>query len=195
MRAAETCPDVAPDLSDREALAKGGGPFRSVYLNTEADVDNAAMRSEQRWKALRRRLAESGAPETALAQVEPLIDRAHLSGAVLAVMVDAERVLLTEHLDEPLPRDRGSWSRVPDLVPLIRWRQAQVPYVVALADRGGADLIADRPGASAIERTSGDGEPERKVNPGGWSQPRYQQRAENDWAATATNVEIGRAHV
>src|SRR3546814_16361164 len=90
-------------------------------------------------------------------------------------MVDAERVLLTEHLDEPLPRDRGSWSRVPDLVPLIRWRQAQVPYVVALADRGGADLIADRPGASAIERTSGDGEPERKVNPGGWSQPRYQQ--------------------
>src|SRR3546814_15307921 len=82
MRAAETFPDVAPDLSDLEALAKGGGPFLSVYLNTEADVDNAAMRSEQRWKALRRRLAESGAPETALAQVDPLIDRAHLSGAV-----------------------------------------------------------------------------------------------------------------
>src|SRR3546814_16734412 len=93
MRTAETFPHFSPDLSHLEALAKGGGPFLSVYLNTEADVDNAAMRSEQRWKALRRRLAERGAPETALAQVDPLIDRAHLSGAVLAVMVDAERVL------------------------------------------------------------------------------------------------------
>src|SRR3546814_17729726 len=145
MRAAETFPDVAPDLSDLEALAKGGGPFLSVYLNTEADVDNAAMRSEQRWKALRRRLAESGAPETALAQVDPLIDRAHLSGAVLAVMVDAERVLLTEHLDEPLPRDRGSWSRVPDPVPPIRRPQPPVPYVLPPPSPGAAPHLPEPP--------------------------------------------------
>src|SRR3990170_3340909 len=156
MKASGTVPHTAVDLDDLGAVLDGEGPFLSAYLSTDGAVDNAAMRSEQRWKALRRRLVDEGAPDAALTLVDPLVAGAHLSGASLAVITDGSRLLLAEHLDEPLDEDRGSWSRLPDLVPLIRWRQRQIPYVVALADRGGADLIADRPGRSNVERTTGE---------------------------------------
>jgi hypothetical protein len=97
-------------------------------------------------------------------------------------------VLLVEHLDASLDQDRASWSLLPDLVPLLQWRQDHVPYVLALCDRGGADLVAEAPGRRTIDRTSGEGDPERKSAPGGWSQKRYQQRADEDWAATARLV-------
>ena len=188
MEAAGTTPRVGPDLSDLAEVIDGSGPFLTLYLLTDGEVDNAGSRSEQRWKTLRRQLAGDGAPESALALVDPLVGDAHLSGAMLSVVADASRVLLVEHLDDPLDQDRCCWGRLPDLAPLIRWRQSQLPYVLALADHGGADLIAERPGRSNLERTAGDGDPQRKVSPGGWSQQRYQQRADNDWANTAADV-------
>ena len=194
MKAAATVPGVVADLGDLGSIVEHNGPFLTVYLSTDGTVENAAIRSEQRWKTLRRQAAHAGAPEDVLGAIDPLVGYAHLEGAVLAVVSDATRVMLTDHLDEPLEHDRGSWSRLPDLVPLIRSRQSRVPYVLALADRGGADLTAEGPGGSGIERSTGDDDPERKVHPGGWSQPRYQQRAENDWAGTAadTAAEVAR---
>jgi hypothetical protein len=188
MESSGAVPRNPVDLDDLGVVCAGAGPFLNVYLVTDGKLENAALRTEQRWKTLRRRLADEGAPETALALVDPLVRDAHLEGATLAVFGDAARTLLVDHLGEPLNDDRGSWGPLPDLAPLIRWRQSQVPYVLALADRGGADLIADRPGGAGIERVAGDAEPERKVSPGGWSQRRYQQRAENDWERTAGDV-------
>ena len=74
---------TAPDLAD-VVLARG--PFLTVYLTTEAAVENAAPRSELRWKDLRTELASEGADERALAAVDPLVAGAHLEGACLAVV-------------------------------------------------------------------------------------------------------------
>lgn len=188
MDAAGTAPRVGVDLDDLAEIVTGPGPCLTVYLNTDGSVENAAHRSQQRWHALQARLRAEGAPAAALAHVEPLVPEAHLHGAVLAVIADAHGLRLVEHLGEPLPDDRGTWSRVPDVIPLARWRQDQPSYVVVLADRGGADLIAERVGRRPIEREAGDGDPEHKSAPGGWSQPRYQQRAEDDWAHQAADV-------
>jgi hypothetical protein len=188
MQAAGTIPRGGLSLDDLDSVFARPGPYATVYLGTDPHIDNAEQRSHQRWRALRDELAGAGAPEACLDAIEELVGAAHLAGESLAVVADDSGVLALQHLDHPVDQDRGRWGPLPDLVPLLRWRQDQVPFVLVLADRGGADLVATRPGGRTIERSSGDDEPERKVKPGGWSQKRFQQRAEEDWAATAKEV-------
>ena len=188
MEAAGTVPRVGIDISDLAELLEGEGPWLTVYLVTDGQVENAAQRADQRWRALRQRLSAEGAPDEVLDHVDPLVADAHKQGAVLAVVADASGVRHVQHLDTGPEDDRGTWGRLPDLVPLVRWRQDHPSFLVVLADRGGADLIADRAGQDEIERSVGDGDPERKVHGGGWSHRRFQQRAEEDWAKTAAEV-------
>ncbi len=188
MQAAGTIPQGGLALDDLSDVFERPGPFATVYLGTDPHVENAEQRSQQRWGSLRAQLADAGAPDGCLDAIEELAGVAHLVGEALAVVADQSGVLAVHHLDRPLDQDRCRWGPLPDLVPLLRWRQDQVPFVLVLADRGGADLVATRPGARTIERSTGDDEPERKVKPGGWSQKRFQQRAEEDWAETAREV-------
>ena len=53
---ADDLPQVAKAFDDR-------GPFTSVYLTTEPNIDNASHRSELRWKDLVRDMHERGGPE------------------------------------------------------------------------------------------------------------------------------------
>lgn len=173
------------------ALGSSEGPFLSVYLTTEAEVENAPQRSTQRWKVLRNVLSGRGAPEAALDLVDPLVREAHLEGKTLAVIATADRVLHVEHHHEAPAGDVGCWRALPVLSPIIEWRQQAIPYVVVLTDRRGAELVAYRHagGEADVETVDrGSDEPIRKVAPGGWSQRRYQQRAENTWEENAVDV-------
>jgi hypothetical protein len=74
-------------------------------------------------------------------------------------------------------------------VPLLAATQALFPYVVVLADRTGAELMLVRPdGPDVRDEVHGATEHVSKNAPGGWSQRRYQQRAEHRWEATARGV-------
>ena len=183
MKSAGTVPRGAVDVSDWKHLIDG--PFLTIYVPTESGVPNAAQKSEAEWKTLRNRLAGEGAPESVLQHVDPLITGAHLEGETLAVVATEDGVQLVEHLDESL-QPRGAFGDTADLVPIIKARQERIPYVVASADHGGADIAAFGP--KNLEERVGDDEPLRKSSPGGWSQPRYQRRAENDWAANAAEA-------
>ncbi|HJR26577.1 MAG TPA: Vms1/Ankzf1 family peptidyl-tRNA hydrolase, partial [Acidimicrobiales bacterium] len=196
MEAAGTVPRVGLSLEDLTGVLEQPGPFLTVYLRTDPHVENAAQRSELRWKSLRSELVDAGAPEEALAVVDDLVPEAHQLGETLATVVVDGRVAVVEHLDAVIEPDRGSWARLPDLLPLLRWRQDHPRFVVVLADRGGADVLVHRgAGVEPARDEVGDGDPERKVKPGGWSQARYQQRAEDDWLHTAKEVaeEVTRA--
>jgi len=188
-------PAAIPDVA---AAFDGPGPFVTVYLGTEAAVENAAQRNELRWKNLRGRLEEDGAPAEALAAIDALVPDAHRQGRTLAVVADATGLRLVRHEPEPPARDAGWFGPLPRVGPFIEWAQAAVPHLVVLADRAGADIVvftrrADSFGAGAApvmsvgEDTGGDPEL-RKTNPGGWSQRRYQQRAENLWEQNAKAV-------
>jgi hypothetical protein len=73
--------------------------------------------------------------------------------------------------------------------PLLEWRQSQVPHLVAVVDRKGGDLFVFRPdGSDAYMPVEGGDDPIHKAKPGGWSQARYQRRAENTWDANAHEV-------
>jgi hypothetical protein len=182
-------PDTFVTASDLADLAAASGPYASVYLTTEAAVQNAGPLAEQRWKTLRASLAEQGAGEDVLDAVGAVVPEAHLRGRALAVIADETGVRHVEHHPEPLPRDGGTWSPLPSLRPLLEWRQASPPHVVVVADRQGADLVAVRRQGPDIRRQAGsDDYPMQKVGPGGWSQRRFQERVEKTWENNADDV-------
>src|SRR5215210_2964337 len=189
METSEGLPGGAVDASDLTDLTKDPGPFLSLYLHTEGDVEQAAQRSQTRWRTVRSEVEREGVPAPVLDEVETLVPDAHLHGDGLAVIATSAGVRHVEHGPVDGPNDIATWAAVPALVPLLHYRQRHPPVVVVLADRVGADLIAVRHGAPDVEETvEGSDSPITKVAPGGWSQRRYQERAENTWEANAART-------
>jgi Bacterial archaeo-eukaryotic release factor family 2 len=172
------------DLDDLRALVARPGPFLSAYLAFQPATEDLAHEINLRWQSQRRQVAAAGADEDRLAVVDGVLGGAHRAGAGLAVVAPRSGDLLVERL-VTAPFEGAAWGPVPALRPLIALRQRHVAHVVALVDRTGADLRAWRDGevaADVLETTvSGDDAPVRKVAPGGWSQRRFQQRAEDSW--------------
>jgi hypothetical protein len=189
MESAGTTPAVAVHAPDLAELVGAPGPFLTVYLATEAEIENAAQRNELRWKQLRDSLTAEGADEQLLSAVDALVPDAHHDGRCLCVVAGASGALHVEHNDELPKRDLGRWAPLPSLVPLLEWRQLGLPHVVVLIDREGADLFAFRREGPDVHAESGGGaDPLHKASAGGWSQKRYQQRAQNVWEQNADAV-------
>jgi hypothetical protein len=188
MEASGTTPSGGVQAPDLAEVVRRPGPFLTVYLNTQSGIDNAAQRSGQRWKTLRADLAGRGVDEEILGSVDPLVTEAHLQGECLCAVASSEGMLHFEYGPMAPPRDAGWWEPLPRLVPLLEWRQRALPHLLILVDRTGADLTAVRYDRLDVrQRVAGD-DLVRKVAPGGWSQRRYQQRAENTWERTAEDV-------
>lgn len=181
------------DLPELASLFDEPGPFVSVYLHTPSAVENAAQRSELTWKNVRRELAGAGATEQTLAAIDPLIADARLQGDTLAVIANADGVLFEDHhvLESPT-RELWRIANLPSVGPLIEWRQMGAPHLIVLTDRTGADIIAvDRfiEEANEAVQDQNPSDPDlHKSKPGGWSQRRYQQRAEDLWDRNARQV-------
>jgi hypothetical protein len=176
----------APDLA---TLVGGPGPFLSLYLHTERAVENAGPLAQRRWKTARRDLEDEGVPDTLLDEIERLVPGAHLEGDCLAVIGGAERILHVEHGPAVSPHDVATRGSIPHVLPIVRWRQSEPPYAVVLTDRTGADLFGILRGSRELHaEVEGEHDELRKVGPGGWSQHRYQQRAEDSWEHNAEQV-------
>jgi hypothetical protein len=189
METSEATPGGGVRASDLAEVATGLGPFATVYLTTEPEVENAAQKSLVHWQNARRDLSEAGAPDSVLEKMEQNVAHAHTLGPCLAMVADSEEVRHTEHGPEVPVRDRAWWGPLPRLTGMIEWRQNSPAHLIVLADRIGADLHSVGWGVPEIVTSAGgDDDPHRKVGPGGWSQRRYQERAENTWEENAEDV-------
>jgi release factor family 2 len=189
METSEQLPPGAVDATDLAELVHRSGPFLSLYLITEKDVENAAQRSATRWRTARTDLDDRGVPEAVLARIDPMVPDAHLVAGCLGVIADAKEILHVEHGPAVGRNDEASWAPVPRLLPIVRWRQSEPPYVVVLIDRTGADLLGFRRGSPDLHaEVTGEHDVIRKVHAGGWSQERYQRRAEDSWEHNAEQV-------
>lgn len=176
----------APDLA---GLLAGERPCATVYLATGTGGEEGLSEVEPRWRALRGHLAGSGCPAPALAAVDPLVHRHHSEEGCLVAVADESGLRYTTHEPETPRQDLGTWDSLPSLVPVIEWRQMAVPHVLVVADRTGADLVGVAAGEAEVhEEAGGYTDPVTKSKPGGWSQRRYQQRAENNWERNARAV-------
>ena len=167
------------------------GPFTSVYMDTEGDVEQAADRVALRWKNLRGALLAAGVPEATVAAIDPLVEGSHTAGKTLAVIAAVDGPRYSANLPDPPPRETLlRHGALPDVVPLLAAGQAAVPHVAVLTDRTGADMaarVADD--VARTERVEGRATPHiHKPQAGGWSQPRYHHRAEALWESNAGEV-------
>ncbi|HEV2894817.1 MAG TPA: Vms1/Ankzf1 family peptidyl-tRNA hydrolase, partial [Actinomycetota bacterium] len=167
------------------------GPFTSVYMDTEGDVEQAADRVALRWKNLRGAMLAAGVPGATVAAIDPLVEGSHTAGATLAVIAAVDGPRYSANLPDPPPRDTLlRHGALPDVVPLLAAGQAAVPHVAVLTDRTGAEMaarVADD--VARTERVEGRATSHiHKAQAGGWSQPRYHHRAEALWESNAGEV-------
>jgi hypothetical protein len=181
------------DLDDLRPVAGAGGGVLSAYLALRPVSEQMDRETAARWQAARDRLAADGAPEAALAAVDAAVPDAYRRGAGLAVIApgDGDGATVVEHLPG-VPPDLATWGPAPSLRPLVAARQGTPPHVLALVDRTGADIVEWRRGAppdgGRTRTVEGEDDVIRKVNAGGWSQRRFQQRAEDSWEHNAAGV-------
>jgi release factor family 2 len=170
---------------------RADGPFTSLYMATEGDVEQAPDLIALRWKNLRGAMLAAGVPEGTVAAVDPLVEGSHLAGATLAVIAAVDGLRYSANLADPPPRETLlRHGALPDVLPLLAAGQAAVPHVALLTDRTGADMaarVADD--VARAERVSGRVTPHlHKPQAGGWSQPRFHHRAEAIWESNAQEV-------
>ena len=175
-------------LDDLRHLTDLDGPFVTLLLpapSHHADADDRfAIQHKNALKAVADRW-----PVADLADLEKdLADLPHDAGAGVIVVRAADGTTLVEFVDDPL-EPAAFVGSFPRLAPLIESRRRTVSHVVVEADRAGADLTAFD-GGSVVETDTVEGDTEHihRGHPGGWSQRRFQQRAETTWEENADDV-------
>lgn len=120
------------------------GPFTSVYFEDSYDTEDAAKLLELRWRVLRDRLTAQHAPGESLDALEAAVrggSRAvGRSGRGLVAVGDS--VVVNEHLDEPPAAPVTRVSDLPYVLPLTRYAEPGLKYVVATVDQINASVAA-----------------------------------------------------
>ncbi len=182
-----------PDL--REVVGQQG-PFLTISYPMTSAVHDAAHRLDVR---LRSAIGEvsSDWPESDLVAFEHDLDRIeHPQGAAAVAVRPIGGPTLIEVLEEPVRRTTVDQEPLPRLAIIIESRQRAVPHMVIEADRAGADITAFDGGTVLSTRTvDGDRLHIHRGHPGGWSQRRFQQRAENTWNENAESVASAAADI
>jgi hypothetical protein len=177
------------DTSDLTEVIDGAPPFVTVHLALDTGIEDAPHRNELRWRTQRAELEEAGAPASALVAIDALVVDAHQAGKTLFTVADADSLRHVSFWPELPLAELAVVAPLPVLTPLVDWRQSLPPHVLVAIDRTGADVIGVRwDRRERAETVAGEDASITKSHPGGWSQQRYQARAENTWERNAGDV-------
>jgi len=178
------------DLGFLRRLYDEIGNYVSVYLDTDKVYEKTSAEAlEIRWHDARRALLTQGAPEATLdAVADVILDRDEVSPG-RAVFARDGAVVFTGALDAPPRRAIARLAPLPHLMPLLAQHRPPIPHVRVSASRTGGELVAvGGSGDAWREWMAGRQWPVHKVSVGGWSQDRYQRRAEDTWDENAKEL-------
>lgn len=167
------------------------GPWVSVYLDASRFTADAAEAIRLRWRGVRTDLAEQGVEERTLTALDPAMEHPPRDGARGYVLFAARgQVAMTVRLSTPPARDMGVLAPLPHVVPLLAALGEPVPWVRAVVDRTGADVLSsagwNRPRHEEVE---GDQQwPVHRVDANGWSHSRFERSAVESWDRNAESV-------
>jgi hypothetical protein len=176
-------------LDNLRSLYDDDGPFATLYLPVPPPSENADRHVDLEWKQARSSMEEAGAPDDVLEELDGVVGNRDRGGGTLCAVTNGRGATCVITMHVAMTRAIGVWGPLPRLVPLLAWQQSTVPHVVVVTDRTGADITAvslDR--VEHSEQVDGDTLHVQRSAPGGWSQRRFQQRAENQWEDNAREV-------
>jgi hypothetical protein len=162
------------------------GPVTTAYLNSPfpgPGIDDTDLRL----RVLLDRAHGEGATPDALEALRTVLDTLQPGAAPAAAFVGADGQTRMFSLPGAQVEDQARCAALPHLLPLLVWRQRRPAFVLAMLDRTGAELVVQPAGAAEPVRSTVDGPDDviERNAPGGWSQPRYQNRAEDSWQHNA----------
>ncbi|CAN5496041.1 hypothetical protein BH23ACT3_BH23ACT3_15970 [soil metagenome] len=175
-----------PDLLD---VVDSTDWFATIALPAPSSFDDSAARFEIEWKNARRQLSDRWDSHEIEALDGFVADIPHDGGPALVLICGRGGATFAEFLDEPVQNGVVHEDALPRLATLIEGRQRTIPHVVVETDRTGADLTAfDGGDVLSTDQVSGETHHIHRGAPGGWSQRRFQQRAENIWEQNGKEV-------
>jgi Bacterial archaeo-eukaryotic release factor family 2 len=180
------------DLAGFAKLYGMDGPFVSGYLDTHAQVEDAAARRETAWKNAVRVLSDAGVDDSTIRMLTPVVLDETPAGGTRVIIASSGQVHLARWLPTP-PNGRAEVvvGPLPRLLPLIEAQSMWLPHVVVLADRRGADVLAYTDGDDQpTTATTGDvaSWPTHKTGTGGWAAKRFDATVEESWDRSAKDV-------
>lgn len=198
-----TATSPLPLIDDLRALVHGSGPFASVYLPARSTTIDAPERLEVQWHNARRALEQAGAPSELLETLNAPATSDHGAGEIRCLVATPDaadgswKLAVDTWMDGELSSPIARYGPVPHLVPLLDERRRRVAHVTVLVDRVGADITSAGADVAAEADIEVEGETQdiARSAPGGWSQRRFQQRAENTWEDNARGVADEVAHL
>jgi len=175
-------------LDDLRPLAGRPGPFLTLLLPAPSHHADAAERFAIERKTALKAVSGDWPADDLEALDRELAALPHAAGAGLIVIRSTAGESLIEFIDDPV-EPAVFEGKYPRLAPLIESRQRTIAHVVVEADLAGADLTAfDGGDVLATGVVEGETEFIHRGHAGGWSQRRFQQRAENTWEENADDV-------
>lgn len=163
------------------------GTFSSVFVDANGLADGPGNDGEARRRQVRDKLSRAGAPQSDLDAVESLLAAPDGTSGPHSrfLVVHDGATLLDEVLAGPSAwPETVAYLSIPDLVPLVKYRQNDVVYLIVEAGRGNAEIHAYRASHAAAlrhENIEGRTDSLNKVQAGGWSHSHYQQHSEEIW--------------
>ncbi len=181
-------------LATLQDLYHHPGPFVTVHANVSRNTEDAGDQLDARWTQTRHRLEHAGIDATLVEAIgERLLDPVDVPGEARRTIVAADGEVV---FDDVLAGD-SMWPEVvsvgelPDVAGWVQHVDGQVPFLLVVADREGADIDFYR----ALNRAGSDHRQVQEETPhihkfrgGGWSHKRFQTRSENEWEANAREV-------
>ncbi len=171
-------------------LITSHGPVASVVLNAPSAVVDAAERFSAKWQRARKQLAATAMDLADLARLDDTVSGLYHGAGSSVVLIQCPGMdTFVEFLDDEVSADLVVFDTLARLGTLLESRQRSIPHVVVVADRAGADILAIDGGAIISNRdVEGETEFIHRGHAGGFSQRRYQQRAENLWESNAAQI-------
>jgi hypothetical protein len=189
MERAGPTPPGAVRPADLVALAERAGPFATVWVGRSGLGTWGERADDAAETTVRSALEKANAPDPVVHAVSEALAGVSADAHGAVVVADEGGNVLVEELPREPRQEWVAWAPLPSVAPVLENRQAGVPMLVVLADRTGADiLISGSSGETATTTVEGAEHPISTSAPGGWSQKRYQQRAEDSWEHNAKDV-------
>jgi hypothetical protein len=170
------------------------GPFVTVHAEVGRETEDARQQLDARWTTIRQQLEQEGLGQPLIDSIgSRLRENPRVPGEARRTIVAAGDDIVFDDVQpgHSIWPETTEVAPLPDLSGWLHQADAQLPFVLIVADREGADVdfyrAVSQPDPEHRE-VHGETLHITKVPEGDWAQKQFQNRSENVWKQNAGEV-------